>query len=260
MLLAQVRPVTPAVVHASPIELTRVGARRLPSLLPMIPGYQFTGGVTGAYRGVELLIEDGCALPVEQVAEQLARLIDASPANAVAQLHHVTVRARQDEGYDRYYSKAYRIPDFHAAAASGYGASTYFGGEVHSPGTFFHELGHQLDVGGGEWHRAMAADDAVIGRLLATGSLEPNQLGPIEPDPARRERWTPRLAPGAVTGYADKALGEEVAESLRLRTIERWFHEAIATYVDRATGARRPVTFDELYPARAALLERIAGH
>ena len=241
-------------------EQVTVGASTFSPLAWGIPGYRFTGGTATMHAGVELLVEQGSP-DAGGVLTELTNLIDVAPVLAVAKLAQVKVEARHDDAYDKYYERAYHIPGFQAVAASGPGESTYFGGRIYAEGAFVHELGHVAGdlVSGRAWMHALQADDKVIAGLLASGTLSVSQLGPIEPDPARRARWTARLAPGGITGYGDSALRsgtpvEDICESLRLRTIERYFHGSMATYRDNATGAERAIGFGELYPNRAALL------
>ena len=250
--------------HVAEGELVEVGPSTFRPLAFGIPGYRFTGGTATAHAGVELLVEGGGPVPQADVLAKLTSLIDAAPSRAVGELAQVKVEARQDEGYDHYYERAYRIPGFQAVAASGPGQSTYFGGRIYFDGAFFHELGHVAGdlVDSWAWNKAIKADDANIAALLQRGTLAPTQLGPVVPDPVRRERWTPRLQPGGITGYGESALKagtnvEDLSESLRLRTSERYFGSVMATFHDNATGADRPISFAELYPNRAHQLETL---
>lgn len=241
-----------------------VGASTMRPLAFSIPGYEFTGGVATMHAGVEILVENGGTEPNALIAT-ISGLLDTAPARAVAELGQLRVQARQDEGYDHYYERAYRIPGFQAVAASGGGMSIYFGGKIYAEGVLFHELGHVAArlFDSGSWMRALHADDTHLREVLATGTLTPKQLGPIVPDPVRRARWTPRLSPGGVTGYADQALtaagtpAEDMCEALKIRTMERYFGDAMATFHDAKTGAERDITFAELYPNRAKLLEAL---
>jgi hypothetical protein len=246
--------------HIADGEVVSVGATTMHPLMWGIPGYRFAGGQATAHAGVEILSEDGGAAAADNFAK-VSSLMDAAPVKAVAELGQVVIEARQDDAYDKYFERAYHIPGFQAVAASGGGLSTYFGGHVHADGVFFHELGHIAGdlVDEGAWGKAITDDDANLRAILAKGTLTPTQLGPVETDPVRRARWTPTLAPGGVTPYAQDALQsgtrvEDIAEALRLRTLERYDNGLMATFTDKATGAARPIGFAELYPHRAALL------
>ena len=191
-------------------------------------------------------------------------LIEAAPPGATSQLRRMTVLAHQSEPFDRRFERDYKIPGFQAVASSETGAVIFYGGKIYSDDTFFHELGH---VNGNrflrsDWASVEARDDQHLQQLLATGSLTANQVGPVEPDATRRERWALRLQPGGLTGYAQTAQlsgtpREDQAEALRLRTSERWFGTPLVTFRDTSTGAERAMSFDELYPNRAAELDRI---
>ncbi|MCW2960489.1 MAG: hypothetical protein JWM90_876 [Thermoleophilia bacterium] len=218
------------------------------------PAYRFTGGIAQAARGAELFVEAGGPFAADGVLTDLRRALDEVPQPMLDGVNQIRVLARQDEAYDRYFAKAYGIPGFQAAAAGGGGTITFFGGKPYSTGTLFHELAHNLGVGG--WSGASAADDAVVASLLRTGTLRQLEFEPI-PDPARRARWTPRLAPGAVTPYGQSATGEDIAEGMRLIMSESHFGHAFAQHV-ASDGTVRELPFGEIYPNRTAALERAA--
>ncbi|MCW2923292.1 MAG: hypothetical protein JWM98_696 [Thermoleophilia bacterium] len=215
------------------------------------PAYHFAGGTGQTEHGVELLVETGSA---PGVLDGLRAAVAEVPQSILDGVRQVRVLAGHDEGYDRYYEQAYGIPGFHAVAAGGGGAVNFFGGRPYAAGVLFHELGHSLPVSG--WGAAVRADDATIAALAKGGVLAPVEFEPI-PDPVRRARWTPRLAPGAVTPYGGSATGEDIAESLHLLLSETHFGHAFAT-VTPTGGTPRPLTFGEAYPARTAVLERAA--
>lgn len=218
------------------------------------PAYRFGGGVAQALHGVEVFVEDGSARPGVQLLGELRTALDEVPPLLLEHVSQIRVLARSDDGYDRFYEKAYGIPGFHAVAAGGGGAISFFGGRPYTQSTLFHELGHELSVGSREWRRAVADDDATIAALARSGRLAPDEFEPV-PDPVRRARWTPRLAAGAVTPYGASATGEDISESLSQLLSERHFGHAFA-HVELADGSRRELTFAEAYPARTAVLER----
>jgi len=118
----------------------------------------------------------------------------------------------------------------------------------------FHEVGHNLPVGGGDWRAAQAADDKRIKELATGATLRPLEFEHV-PDEVRRLRWTPRLAPGGITPYADGRQAEDISEALRMLMSERHRGHAFAERVDTATGGVRALTFGEAYPARTRVLE-----
>lgn len=217
--------------------------------------YHFAGGVAQALSGVEVLVERGGsvapALVLAKIGAQLAEL----PSIITERIRQVIVYKGQDDGYDRFWEKRYGIPGFQAVAAGGGGQVTFFGGKPYTDGVLFHELGHNLPVGTGEWQRAVASDDRTIAALAATATLTPVEFEPV-PDPVRRERWTPRLAPGGITPYSNGRWGEDICEALRMLVSEQHYGHAFATRTD-ATGGVHQLAFGDAYPARTALLERI---
>lgn len=241
-------------------EVVTVGPTQLPGLMLGIPRHAFQGGMATAYRGVEILVEQGSE-PFDALTGRLKTVLDAAPQKAVAELRAVTIVNRQDEGYDKYFERQYRIPGFQAVAAGGPGSFRLFGGRLYTDTVVLHELGHVAGGGisSGAWKRAAKQDDAQLQALIQQGQLTPNQLGPIVPDPVRRARWTPRLAPGGVTPYGHDQLvrgnvGEDLAEALNLRSSERLYKSPFATLTPLDGSPARPLTFDEAYPGRAALL------
>lgn len=262
---------TPARTHAAPIAWNpdaRRGAHRLPSddsvevgsaRLPFTPGgpaYAFGSGVAQAIRGVEVFLEAGGVLTPEQQLAELTRAFEFVPQSLLDRVRQLRILARQDDAYDRYYERSYGIPGFQAVAAGGGGTISMFGGRPYTDGTLFHELGHNLDMSAREWRDAVRLDDARIAELALGGTLAPLAFEHV-PDPVRRARWTPRLAPGAVTPYGGSAMGEDIAESLHLLMSERRFGHAFASITD-ASGATRALAFGAAYAARTALLERAA--
>jgi len=220
--------------------------------------YAFAGGVAQSLQGVEVLVELGGpvdpAVVLARIGAQLAQL----PPVVTERLRQIIVYKGQDVGYDTYWERAYGIKGFQAVAAGGGGQVTFFGGKPYTDGVLFHELGHNLPVSSSAWMDAVRADNATIAALARTGALRPVQFEEI-PDPARRERWTPRLAPGGVTPYADGRWGEDVSEALNLLLSEHHYGHPFAQVVDAAGGVRA-LTFAEAYPARTRLLELAAKH
>ncbi len=217
--------------------------------------YRFQGGVAQALSGVEVLVEHGGPVPVDQVLARIGAQLAQLPAAVTARLRQIIVYRGQDEAYDRHWEKAYGIPGFQAVAAGGGGQVTFFGGKPYTDGVLFHELGHNLGMNASDWRRAMSADDAHIAKLAANATLRPVEFEHV-PDPVRRLRWTPRLAPGGITPYADGRLGEDICEALRMLMSEQHRGHAFAEQVDAAGGVRA-LAFGDAYPARTALLERV---
>lgn len=225
------------------------------SLSPDGGTYRFTGGFSDAHRGVKLLLEHVSDAQDAANFAQVTQLLDQIPLKILKRVSSVGLLARQDEAYDRYYERAYKIPGFQAVAAGGWGTITFFGGKLYSVGTMFHEFGHNLSVNQSAWKRAIEQDNRTIAALAARAPLsaEPFEL---VPDKVRQERWQPRLAPGGLTPYGEGRTGEDIAEGIRLLLSERHFGRAFATI---GTGAdARPLTFAEAYPARTKLLEQAA--
>lgn len=218
--------------------------------------YRFQGGVAQALSGVEVLVELGGPIPVDQVLARIGAQLAQLPTIVTERLRQIIVYRGQDTAYDRQWEKAYGIPGFQAVAAGGGGQVTFFGGKPYTDGVLFHELGHNLPVSTSDWRRAVDADDAHIAELAKGAAV----LRPIEfedvPDPVRRARWTPRLAPGGITPYADGRWGEDICEALRMLMSEQHKGHAFAERVD-AVGGVHALWFGDAYPARTTLLERI---
>jgi hypothetical protein len=217
--------------------------------------YQFSGGVAQALHGIEVLVERGGPVAVEQVLAGISKQLDEMPAIMLEKLRQIIVYKGQDVAYDRYWEKAYGIPGFQAVAAGGGGQVTFFGGRPYTDGVLFHELGHNLGMGSFEWNRAAKEDDKVVAQLGAGATLRYDEFEPV-PDPVRRARWTARLAPGGITPYSDGRPGEDVCEALRMLLSERHRGHAFATRVDNATGGVSALPFSVAYPARTKVLER----
>jgi hypothetical protein len=213
--------------------------------------YQFSGGVAQAMRGVEVLVEQGGPLPVEQVLEGISRQLALLPETMLERIRQIIVYKGQDVGYDKYWERAYGIPNFQAVAAGGGGTITFFGGKPYTDGVLFHELGHNIRVG--DWSAAQRADDRTIAELAKAGTLRYLEFEPV-PDPVRRARWTARLAPGGITPYADGRMGEDISEALRMLLSERHRGHAFAESVDAAGGVHA-LPFSVAYPARTRMLE-----
>lgn len=232
-----------------------VGSARLP-FAPGGPAYAFGGGFAQAIRGVEIFIEAGGAMAPQQQFAELARAFEHVPQALLDNVRQLRILARQDTAYDRYFERAYGIPGFQAVAAGGGGSITMFGGRPYTEGVLFHELGHNLSLSSREWRDAVRTDDAKLLELAKLGTLAANPFEFV-PDPVRRARWSPRLAPGAVTPYGASAIGEDIAEALHLLMSERRFGHGFASITD-ASGATRALTFGEAYAARTRVLERAA--
>lgn len=237
--------------------VTEVGAASM-RFAPFGPAYRFGSGIAQAVRGVEVFVERGGPLAAEHVLDGLRASLEHVPRVLLDRVAQLRVLARHDEAYDAYYAKVYGIPGFQAVAAGGGGRISMFGGKPYVEGVLFHELGHNLDVSHGAWRDAVRSDDGTIARLRASGALEPWQFEPV-PDPVRKARWTPRLAPGPVTPYGGSSTQEDISESLLQLLGEQRFGHAFAV-LRAADGTTRAVTFGEAYPARTALLERSARH
>lgn len=217
--------------------------------------YRFRGGVAQALSGVEVLVEHGGPVPVEQVLARIGAQLAQLPRVVTDRLRQIIVYRGQDAAYDRHWEQAYGIPGFQAVAAGGGGQVTFFGGKPYTDGVLFHELGHNLAVSSSDWRRAMSADDAHIARLATSATLRPVEFEHV-PDAERRLRWTPRLSPGGITPYADGRIGEDISEALRMLMSEQHRGHPFAEQVDAAGGVRA-LAFGDAYPARTALLERV---
>lgn len=268
-----ISPARPAAAAPSPISWSPHaghGGNRIPTdrvvdvssaslqFAPFGPAYRFGGGIAQAVRGVEIFVEGGGPYPAADVLEGLRQSLAVVPQVLLDHVDQLRVLARQDDAYDKYYEKAYKIPGFQAVAAGGGGTISFFGGKPYAEGVLFHEIGHNLPVSGGAWRDAVRADDATIAKLAANGKLTPQEFEPIA-DPVRKARWTARLAPGAVTPYGASSTAEDISEALHFLMKEQRFGHAFAT-ITAADGASRALTFGDAYPARTALLERVAKY
>lgn len=237
-----------------PVEVAAFGRK----LVPGWPSdrYRFTGGVAQALRGIEVLVErDGPEAP-EAVLARIGAQLDQVPAALTGNLRQIIVYNRQDEFYDRFWERQHGIPGFQAVAAGGEGQVTFFGGRPYTDGVLFHEVAHSLPVSTRAWSEAGAKDNVTLNGLAKSGTLRPRPFEDV-PDAARRERWTPRLAPGSVTAYGATAAFEDVAEAMRLLLSERHYGHAFGEVV-AADGTVRDLPFSAVYPARTRVLETTA--
>jgi hypothetical protein len=268
MSIAKVVPAPPPQPQPITWRFGGKGVNHIPvgAQLPVIPfgfpsgvggTFPFVGGVATALRGVELLVENGSAGDTLKTLAQVEKLVGEVPREILDHTNQIRVVRGQDEKYDRYWEKRYNIPGFKAAAMGGGGSITFFGGKPYTDGALFHEVAHNLYVNERRWEDAAARDDKVVAQFQAQGALKPVELE-IVPDPARRERWTPRLAPGGVTPYGDGRPAEDIAESMRLILSEKHYGKSFAT-ITKPTGETRPLTFGEMYPNRVAVLQGATG-
>lgn len=169
---------------------------------------------------------------------------------------------------DAEWAVRYNLPDFRATASAGHGGVTFMWGRadpVFGPGgdryTLRHEFGHHVDHGlrdlpdlshlGSDspaWAGAARRDSAgyrlssVVGYTPYGGLRTPE----LYPDPTR-------LFPDGVTDYGRSSPAEDFAESVELYLAEGRIGTASLT-----PGAPRTrVYFRDLFPARAAILDRI---
>ena len=189
--------------------------------------YRFGGGVAQALHGVEVLVEHGGPLEASVVLARIGAQLAQVPPSAFAQLRQIIVYRGQDVAYDSFWERRYQIPGFQAVAAGGGGQVTFFGGKPYTDGVLFHELGHNISVSSGAWRDAVAADDRRLTELSKSATLRAIEFEAI-PDPVRRARWTPRLAPGGITPYAEGRTAEDISESLRMLLSERHRGHAFA--------------------------------
>lgn len=224
------------------------------------------------YSG-EYTIEHGWAFRVNGVSYLIEGPGSASDAARQAQLlhhFHATLPAeavRYQEAYhwltgrnptDSYWAEKYNHPDFRSAFTAGDG-STYAWGKVtglNYDGSLRHEFGHNvstamrdqgLQAEGPAWQAATHGPNARRDVFDLT----------MDPGLAYDFKITPRFDPSAefpygVTMYGKNSITEDYAEATAL-----YLHGRIGTGRLTKDGPVQPVYFRDLFPARAAILDRI---
>lgn len=229
-------------------------------------GYRFGGGIATAHRGVEVLVEHGGEHPSNVLMDTIRGYIDTLGAGEVKLLTQVEVLA-QPCPQDAYWRDRYGIPGYFVRALTGGGVTQLWRGSVRTMRVFHHEQAHLLDFSGsiprGAWGKAVEEDDRGLKALTVDGW----KLSDLPIDRFDFERDHLRLVPGGITGYAEFArtnastLVEDIAESVAWRKLGRRVGPiARATNAD---GRVRDMAFEELFPARARLvdsaLQRVNG-
>lgn len=221
--------------------------------------YAFVGGIGSAWRGVEILIESQEAgRPVAAVLDTIRGYIESLSTGERRLLGQVEVLARgcpQDE----FWRRRYGIPDYYVRALTGGGRTQFWRGNTRTMRVFHHEQAHLLDFAGHvdrrAWSQAIDSDARILDDLRARGW----KLADLPVDQFDFDRDHLRLQAGGITGYAEFARtnggtnSEDVAEAIAWRKLgQRVGVIARATAPD---GTVRDVRFEDLFPARAALVD-----
>ncbi len=152
--------------------------------------------------------------------------------------------------------KRYGIDNFVSGANAANGHINFFGSSINDIPAMWHELGHINGDDGGpvdpdKWDDAIAADRATRKALIDTPGAT------IDWSNAERSEF---IDQSGVTGYASDALdgpsettAEDWAESTQL-WIDSQQNGGIAT-MTMADGTTRQLTFEEIFPERAKLLQ-----
>lgn len=221
--------------------------------------YRFSGGIASAWRGVEILVEQGAAGNTPRVAlDTITGYLNTLNSAELKLLNQVEVLA-QACPQDTYWRQRYGIPDYYVRALTGRGRTQFWRGDTRTLRVFHHEQAHLLHFSGAvdtrQWSRAISDDDRQLAVLRAAGW----NLQGLPVDRFDFERDLLRLTPGGITGYAEFARTngntdqEDIAESIAWRKLGLRVG-AIATGT-APDGTQRLFTFEDLFPARTRLVD-----
>lgn len=156
---------------------------------------------------------------------------------------------------DAYWRKAYKGFDS-CAAQGGNGSIVFWHGEMTvTQNTFDHEMGHIVGDRGGPinedpWRRAQQSDSSTS-----------RAYHPVRVTWDNTDGKTVTLGTSAVTQYGGSAVAEDWAESVRLYLLDRRQGQLGMNWrLGRVgDGPGEPVTFRDLFPRRASLIEKWLG-
>ncbi len=227
-----------------------------------IDEYHVYTGTAWRFDGVAYLIEHGEAdFGAPWVSRALRELRDAHqaiPAAARANRSYAVLLDRSPA--DPYWARVYRDPGHRAAMSAGNGHISIW---QFKPGTsrvdvdlLRHETGHNLDTllaggrhhgtsGGREWLAAVDADATSAAKIK---DLKPTHHEAEDMGKVRASRDFPK----GVTRYGRSNAAEDYAESVMLYQLG-----PIATGRLSAAGEQLVLYFRDIYPKRAALLDKV---
>jgi hypothetical protein len=221
-------------------------------------GYHFTGGVAQAWKGVEVLVENGGTQPADELLGNVRGYIDSLSDGERKLLTQVEVPASPCP-MDDYWRKRYGIPDYYVRALTGGGVTQLWRGNTRTQRVFHHEQAHLLDfagyVPGSKWSSAMHSDDTALTKLTSDGW----KLTDLPVDSFDFERDHLRLTPGGITGYAEFARTnghtnqEDVAESVAWYKLSN--RVGPIARASNAAGETKDLTFADLFPERTKLVQ-----
>lgn len=220
------------------------------------PGVLGVPGVEVREKGIGLFETGGRALRPQSEGEDLQGLredVRNAPDALLDNTDQVNV-VNNGNPQDVYWEAAYGQKDFTSAATAGNGEVNFYGGSYgNGSGTLHHELGHSSGDDSGApsedaWGDAIADDRGRSADLAGKKDVEPTS-GVTTADQ------------DGVTSYAELALSsskganenEDWADSVRLYMQSR--EQGGIMKVETADGGTRAVPFEELFPARAKILD-----
>lgn len=221
-----------------------------------ISGYTTKGGIATAYRGVEIFLEGNRSPAMEKKLKVVQARIDHTLPEGRPLVDRLAYLQGANPD-DAYWEKKYKSPGFSSLATARNGKINFWGGETGRQGDFDHELGHAITKSGlppapRAWDRAMEMDRRNVAKLLTRAHIFPAEARIAMISGANRD---------GISTYAQKALeagspAEDWAESIS------WYNRSqrlgwVAKVGSGEEGARaRKVTFDQMFPERAKLIER----
>jgi len=237
--------------------------------VPGAGGYILKSGQAYRIDGVVYLVEDEAtsarefmrALTAQRVVEEFRAVHDSLPGASRYQSGYAWLAGRNPA--DAYWAERYNRPDFVSAATAGDGGVRMWNrrgdvlGPLASRDSLMHEFGHNvssvaahLDLHDHSRAWTSAADSDAVARrptnIGYTGDLMYR---------ARRIDWQYRAGKGyplGVTEYGKSSVMEDYAESMAF-----YLAGEIGQGQIKRGGPRLPIYFRDLFPARAAVLDRL---
>lgn len=232
--------------------------------LTITGGYVVKQGSVWRIDGVSYLVEHRGNMPETwRIVDEFVAVHRDIPAGG-SKYNHAYAWVAGRNPFDSYWAQEYNTPGFESLAVAGGGRVTvwnrgidaYFGPRVHAA-SLHHEAGHNIDNKAQEL--GYGSSGAYWKSAIREDAHRPNGLT-FTPSDAQRAHRTIHLAPDnhasypyGVTSYArtDPRGREDFAESTRL-----YFAGVIGTG-RVGTGRERPLYFRDIFPNRAAILDRL---
>lgn len=232
-----------------------------------VEGHTITDGLAFRKADVSYLIEkkpgesdDDALARAQKGVEVLQGVLFTVPADK-RKLQRGLAMLEANNPADAFWAKKYDMEGFTSRATGGFGGTVIWGGNEVLPTTLAHEFGHTFDsslhgtntwlsdangpvVPGQQisWKQARVYDED-ISKVFAGDYVETRKGGrPV------------KLGALGVTGYGEKAVREDFAESVRL-----WMKDKREGRIGYLKSTGENVRFSDLFPERAKILDAAFG-